>query len=95
MILKNFDKNKAVPNFASSLGWKLIGPSAYHDLAPPLSAPKINRPSRRIIDKKYTMDTELSINLFLVKSINMNATRDRKKNITCFPTIELKSNKPT
>ena len=39
------------------------------------------------------MYAELSINLFLVKSINMNATRDRKKNITCFPTIELKSNK--
>tara|TARA_B000000565_G_scaffold2943_1_gene2675 strand:+ start:579 stop:728 length:150 start_codon:yes stop_codon:yes gene_type:complete len=39
------------------------------------------------------MDAELSKNLFLVKSINMNTTRDRKKNMTCFPTIELKSNK--
>ena len=39
------------------------------------------------------MDAKLSKNLFLVKSINMKATRDRKKNITCLPTIELKSKK--
>ena len=39
------------------------------------------------------MDVELSINLLFIKSINMNAIRDRKKNITCFPTIELISNK--
>ena len=39
------------------------------------------------------MDAELSKNLFFVKSINMNTTIERKKNMTCFPTIELKSNK--
>ena len=39
------------------------------------------------------MDAELSKNLFLVKSIIMNTTIDRKKNMTCFPTIELKSSK--
>tara|TARA_B100000902_G_C26533479_1_gene539005 strand:+ start:308 stop:457 length:150 start_codon:yes stop_codon:yes gene_type:complete len=37
------------------------------------------------------MDAELSKNLFLVKIINMNTIIDRKKNMTCFPTIELKS----
>ena len=58
IMLKNFDKNKAVPNLASSLGWKLIGPRAYHDFAPPLSTPKINKPIRSIIDKKYIIDVE-------------------------------------
>jgi len=48
---------------------------------------------RSIIDKKYTIDAELSKNLFLVKSININTTRDRKKKMICFPTIELTSNK--
>ena len=70
-MLKNFDKNKAVPNLASSLGWKLIGPRAYHDFAPPLSTPKINRPIRSIIDKKYITDVELSIRLlYLYYSLN-------------------------
>ena len=50
MILKNFDKNKAVPNFANSLGWKLKGPIEYHDFAPPLSTPKMKRPIRRKIE---------------------------------------------
>ena len=53
IILKNFDRNKAVHNFANSVGWKLIGPIIYQDLAPPLSDPNMNRLSNSIIEMKY------------------------------------------
>ena len=69
IILKNFARNKAVHNFANSVGWKLIGPIIYQDLAPPLSAPKMNRLDNSIAEIKYKNGVIVSKNSFLVKII--------------------------
>jgi hypothetical protein len=89
IILKNFARNKAVHNFANSVGWKLIGPIIYQDLAPPLSDPNMNRLSNSIIEMKYkTVEIESKI-LFLVKIIRKKATIHAKRNISCFPISEV------
>jgi hypothetical protein len=76
-----------VLSFASSVGWKLIGPIRYHDLAPPLSTPNINRLSNNIIEVKYNNGEILSKKLVFVKIIIRNVTEDIMRKIICFPTI--------
>ena len=87
IILKNLAKNKAVLSFASSVGWKLIGPIRYHDLAPPRSTPNINRLSNNKIETKYNSRAILSKKLVFVKIIIIKVTEDAIRKIICFPTI--------
>jgi hypothetical protein len=79
-----------VLSFASSVGWKLIGPIRYHDLAPPLSTPNINRLSNNIIEVKYNKGETLSKKLDFVKIIIINVIEDAMRKIICLPTtVEL------
>ena len=92
MMLKNFAKKIAVHNLLNSVGWKLIGPIINQDFAPPLSTPNKKRPKSVKIENKYTNSAELSKNLYFVKIIKKNDTRDNPRNNNCFPIRVVKSN---